>query len=265
MLGLWRLGVNISLWRPTCTSMSSSFAGGAAGQGGPSAVFAGSSWILMPSKASFFMVRNVYPVRLASDRITGLSHLSETKNPGPSSLGFRKKALVTLSPVKNFASTGAERCSGWKRCLQGALWTFTRKISCPHFATDQESFFPVVFGWRYFSSNQGPCRGISSSPVPPDFFWAFSASVLAGGNFGKVPMYGSCVRRPLSSPIADAHNSISGGAFRFGTAAAGVGAAAAEAYSGSCGSAGGFGLDIFGAMAASLTELQLGQPVGQCP
>ena len=218
-------------------------------------MFAGSSWILMPSKASFFMVRNVYPVRLASDRITGLSHLSETKNPGPSSVGFRKKALVTLSPVKNFASTGAERCSGWKRCLRGALWTFTRKISCPHFATDQESFFSVVFGWRYFSSNQGPCRGISSSPVPPDFFWAFSASFLTGGNFGKVPMYGSCVRRPLSSPI-------SGGAFRFGTAAAGVGAAAAaaEAYPGG---AGGFGLDIFGAMAASLTELQLGQPVVQ--
>ena len=76
-------------------------------------------------------------------------------------------------------------------------------------------------------------------------------------------MYGSCVRRPLSFFIADAHNSISGGAIRFGTAAAGVGAAAAEAYSGSCGGAGGFGLDIFGAMGASLTELQLGQPVGQ--
>ena len=181
--------------------MSSSFAGGAAGQGGPSALFAGSSWILMPSKASFFMVRNVCPVRLASDRITGLSHLSETKNPGPSSVGFRKKALVTLSPVKNFASTGAERCSGWKRCLRGALWTFTRKISCPHFGTDQESFFPVVFGWRYFSSNQGPCRGISSSPVPPDFFWAFSASVSQVGTSAKCRCMGLVFVDPFHLPL----------------------------------------------------------------
>ena len=64
----------------------------------------------------------------------------------------------------------------------------------------------------------------------------------------------TCAELEAAPPIAEAHSSIIGGAFR--RAAAGLAAA-------SCGGSDGAGLDILGAMAASRTPGPLGQPKGQ--